>query len=344
MKKFLKAVKLLGISVTASFAVLAVVYFFETRTIAGGNEYQAVAVDYVATEAQTEEITEEVTEKTTEKVTEEVTEKTTEEVTEEVTEKATEAPTVKETEAQTAAPVQTEAQTAAPVQTEAQTEAPVQTEAQTAAPIQTEAQTEAPVQTEAQTVAAQVKAAPVASTLTDVVYKDGNGTEHKYATLDEAKAAINVPVLSDAEAKAAAKANKTAYAAEATEVVKLINDYRVANGLSKLTVNDTLSTAAMHRAAESAYSDWNMTAMENGAKRHIRPNFQKASSIAEEYGIGGSFGENFGRWFYTVDEIVEGWKASSAHNALLLSGDYTQIGIGIAQDSLGDYYWVALFN
>ena len=91
MKKFLKAVKLLGISVTASFAVLAVVYFFETRTIAGGNEYQAVAVDYVATEAQTEEVTEEVTEKATEEVTEEVTEKT------------TEVPSVKETEAQTAA-------------------------------------------------------------------------------------------------------------------------------------------------------------------------------------------------------------------------------------------------
>lgn len=46
MKKFLKAVKLFGIAATASFAVLAVVYFFETRTVAGSSEYKAVAVDY----------------------------------------------------------------------------------------------------------------------------------------------------------------------------------------------------------------------------------------------------------------------------------------------------------
>ena len=100
----------------------------------------------------------------------------------------------------------------------------------------------------------------------------------------------------------------------------------------------------MHRAAESAYADWNMTAMEGGAKRHIRPNFTKASTIASEYGIGGNFGENFGRWQASPSEIIAQWKSSSSHNALLLSGSYTKVGIGVAQDSLGDYYWVALFN
>ena len=100
----------------------------------------------------------------------------------------------------------------------------------------------------------------------------------------------------------------------------------------------------MHRAAESAYADWNMTAMEGGAKRHIRPNFTKASTIASEYGIGGNFGENFGRWQASPSEIIAQWKTSSSHNALLLSGSYTKVGIGVAQDSYGDYYWVALFN
>ena len=59
MKKFLKAVKLFGIAATASFAVLAVVYFFETRTVAGSSEYKAVAVDY--TEAASVKETEAVT-------------------------------------------------------------------------------------------------------------------------------------------------------------------------------------------------------------------------------------------------------------------------------------------
>lgn len=296
MKKFLKAVKLFGIAATASFAVLAVVYFFETRTVAGSSEYKAVAVDY--TEAASVKETEAVT--TVKTVEETKTETVKEVVTEEVTEAQTEPATVKATEPQTAAPA-------------------VKAEPQTVAP------------------AAQ-------TSLTNVVYKDAEGSSHNYATLDEVKASIKVATLSDSEAKAAAKANKTAYASLASEVVNLINEYRTANGLAKLTVNDTLSTAAMHRAAESAYADWNMTAMEGGAKRHIRPNFTKASTIASEYGIGGNFGENFGRWQASPSEIIAQWKSSSSHNALLLSGSYTKVGIGVAQDSRGDYYWVALFN
>ena len=322
MKKFLKAVKLFGIAATASFAVLAVVYFFETRTVAGSSEYKAVAVDY--TEAASVKETEAATTvKTVEETkTETVKETVKEVVTEEVTEAQTEPATVKATEPQTAAPaVKAEPQTtpapAAPV---------VKAEPQTAAP------------------AAAPAASAAQTSLTNVVYKDAEGNSHNYASLDEAKASIKVATLSDSEAKAAAKANKTAYASQASEVVNLINEYRTANGLAKLTVNDTLSTAAMHRAAESAYADWNMTAMEGGAKRHIRPNFTKASTIASEYGIGGNFGENFGRWQASPSEIIAQWKTSSSHNALLLSGSYTKVGIGVAQDSYGDYYWVALFN
>lgn len=319
MKKFLKAVKLFGIAATASFAVIAVVYFFETRTVAGNSEYKAVAVDY--TEAASVKETEAATTvKTVEETkTETVKETVKEVVTEEVTEAQTEPATVKATEPQTAAPA---------VKVEPQT-----TPAPAAPAVKAEPQTAAPA------------AAPAAQTsLTNVVYKDAEGSSHNYATLDEAKASIKVATLSDSEAKAAAKANKTAYASLASEVVNLINEYRTANGLAKLTVNDTLSTAAMHRAAESAYADWNMTAMEGGAKRHIRPNFTKASTIASEYGIGGNFGENFGRWQASPSEIIAQWKSSSSHNALLLSGSYTKVGIGVAQDSLGDYYWVALFN
>lgn len=319
MKKFLKAVKLFGIAATASFAVLAVVYFFETRTVAGSSEYKAVAVDY--TEAASVKETEAATTVKTvvETKTETVKETVKEVVTEEVTEAQTEPTTVKATEPQTAAPV---------VKAEPQT-----TPAPAAPAVKAEPQTAAPV---AQTA--------VQTALTDVVYKDAEGHSHNYASLDEAKASIKVATLSDSEAKAAAKANKTAYASQASEVVNLINEYRTANGLAKLTVNDTLSTAAMHRAAESAYADWNMTAMEGGAKRHIRPNFTKASTIASEYGIGGNFGENFGRWQESPSEIIAQWKTSSSHNALLLSGSYTKVGIGVAQDSGHGYYWVALFN
>ena len=181
------------------------------------------------------------------------------------------------------------------------------------------------------------------SDYTNVVFKNATDT-YKFDTLTAAKEAVNVKRLSDEAARSLAKSNETLYASQVEELVGLINEYRTANGLNKVDLTANLTDAAMHRAAESAYSDWNMTAYENGSKRHIRPNFEKASSIATEYGITGNFGENYGRYFDTPAEILNGWKNSDAHNALLLNGNYTKAGIGIAADSDGYLYWIAIFN
>lgn len=181
------------------------------------------------------------------------------------------------------------------------------------------------------------------SDYTNVVFKNATDT-YKFDTLTAAKEAVNVKRLSDEAARSLAKSNETLYASQVEELVGLINEYRTANGLNKVDLTANLTDAAMHRAAESAYSDWNMTAYENGSKRHIRPNFEKASSIATEYGITGNFGENYGRYFDTPAEILNGWKNSDAHNALLLNGSYTKAGIGIAADSDGYLYWIAIFN
>lgn len=181
------------------------------------------------------------------------------------------------------------------------------------------------------------------SDYTNVVFKNATDT-YKFDTLTAAKEAVNVKRLSDEAARSLAKSNETLYASQVEELVGLINEYRTANGLNKVDLTANLTDAAMHRAAESAYSDWNMTAYENGSKRHIRPNFEKASSIATEYCITGNFGENYGRYFDTPAEILNGWKNSDAHNALLLNGSYTKAGIGIAADSDGYLYWIAIFN
>lgn len=78
-----------------------------------------------------------------------------------------------------------------------------------------------------------------------------------------------------------AKSNETLYASQVEELVGLINEYRAANGLNKVDLTANLTDAAMHRAAESAYSDWNMTAYENGSKRHIRPNFERQVQLPQ---------------------------------------------------------------
>ena len=176
---------------------------------------------------------------------------------------------------------------------------------------------------------------------TNVVYKTPYET-YTYATLDEAKENINISILSDSECNLRAIENKNKYACEAEKVLELLNEYRRENGLSEVVHDDTIATAAMHRAVESAYADWNMTAYENGIiKRHIRPNFEKASTILDYYGLTGSYGENYGRYQDSPEEIINDWKASSSHNSLML-GNYTRAGIGVAQDSEGYYYWILL--
>ena len=348
MKKLLKAVKLFGIAVTASAALLAGIYFYDTKAIANDNvstwfsadnsrETEIVVKESAKTYAEPIQINhEEASEAPLEIATEKVTEAT--EAAETSGENAeNDDLTVEESEATEAAVESTNdtvKTTEAAVITETVSEAP-STEAATETP-STEAATEAPVQV--------VTEAPVpeAPALTNIVYTDVNGNKYNFSSIYEAKATLNVAVLPDPAGTAVA--NKSRYAAEAAQVLELINQYRTANGLPTVTYNDTLATAAMERAAENAYADWNMTATENGAKRHIRPNFQKASTIRDEYGISGSWGENFGRYQWTASEIVENWKASASHNALLLSADYSNIGIGVAQDSEGYFYWIALFN
>lgn len=209
----------------------------------------------------------------------------------------------------------------------------------------TQPQTVAQPTTQPQTQPVTQPQTQPAVTYTNVKFSNADGNSTTYGTLEEAKASISVPTLSDAEGNARAVANKTTYANYASQMLNLINEYRASNGLAALTYNDTLATAAMHRAVESAYSGWNMTAYENGTtKRHIRPNYEKASSIGTYYGITGNFGENYARFFQTPQEALTGWKNSSAHNKLLLSTSYSSVGIGVAVDSAGYYYWIAIFN
>ena len=303
---FKRLFKLIGILTAVVIVTLTGIYFIQTRTIASNRTYKAVTVNVEAEEATAD---------STKAVTEE--QQTTENTT-----------TAEETVTTTETTVQT-------IVTEVATENVPETEMvpETAAATVTE-----PV-TEVHKTTSQVNN----SDYTNVVFKNATDT-YKFDTLTAAKEAVNVKRLSDEAARSLAKSNETLYASQVEELVGLINEYRAANGLNKVDLTANLTDAAMHRAAESAYSDWNMTAYENGSKRHIRPNFEKASSIATEYGITGNFGENYGRYFDTPAEILNGWKNSEAHNALLLNGSYTKAGIGIAADSDGYLYWIAIFN
>lgn len=151
--------------------------------------------------------------------------------------------------------------------------------------------------------------------------------------------------LTDNNLKQISADNITKYNSQIQELVSIVNNYRISNNLYPLEYNNVLSLAAEHRATESAYSDWNMTGYtSDGTMHHYRPNFESASSIFELYNLSGNFGENYARYFLSCAEAVEGWKNSKAHNALMLSTNYNNIGVGIAQDAEGYFYYILLMN
>lgn len=127
--------------------------------------------------------------------------------------------------------------------------------------------------------------------------------------------------------------------ARVAQVIAGINAEREAAGVAAVTYDVTLTDMAQVRASENAANDYFV--IENG--KHKRPDGRKASSICEDYGQSGNFGEVMGRYQETPDEIVTGWHNSASHYACMTSGKYNRVGVGIAADSEGYLYWVAIF-
>lgn len=127
--------------------------------------------------------------------------------------------------------------------------------------------------------------------------------------------------------------------ARVAQVIAGINAEREAAGVAAVTYDVTLTDMAQVRASENAANDYFV--IENG--KHKRPDGRKASSICEDYGQSGSFGEVMGRYQETPDEIVTGWHNSATHYACMTSSKYNRVGVGIAADSEGYLYWLAIF-
>lgn len=141
------------------------------------------------------------------------------------------------------------------------------------------------------------------------------------------------------EAATEAPVVQTPADSRAAQVIAGINAERAAAGAAPVTYDSTLADMAQVRASENAANDFFV--IENG--KHKRPDGRNASSICEDYGQAGYFGEVMGRYQETPDEIVAGWHNSATHYACMTSSKYNRVGVGIAADSEGYLYWVAIF-
>lgn len=120
----------------------------------------------------------------------------------------------------------------------------------------------------------------------------------------------------------------------ASEVVKLVNKERTAQGLNTLSIDPAVMNAAQVRAQEQATNF-----------SHTRPNGQSAFSALNEANASyRGAGENIAMGQGTPAQVMEGWMSSPGHRENILRPGFTKIGVGCFKDGSGTYYWAQLFT
>lgn len=125
-------------------------------------------------------------------------------------------------------------------------------------------------------------------------------------------------------------------AANAAEVIRLVNLQRAASGLGALTAHTNLRDAAQKHAIDMACHSFLSHTGTDGSTAFSRMTAFGYSFLAA--------GENIGAGQMTPQEIVNDWMASSGHRAIILTAEYLEIGVGYVyndNDTAGYYdYWV----
>jgi len=117
-------------------------------------------------------------------------------------------------------------------------------------------------------------------------------------------------------------------------VLKLINEYREKNGVSKLTMGTKLIKIAGIKAND-------MT--KNNYFSHTSPTYGSPFDMMKNYGLNYIVaGENIAG-NPSLEGAVNSWINSSTHRENLLSKSYNYVGIGISKSSTYGYIVVAMF-
>ncbi|MCH5298076.1 MAG: secretion protein [Ruminococcus sp.] len=115
-------------------------------------------------------------------------------------------------------------------------------------------------------------------------------------------------------------------------VVELVNDIRVENGLSKLTLNSELSSVA--RLKSQDMKDKNYFS-------HTSPTYGSPFDMMKQFGISyKTAGENIAYGYATPESVVNGWMNSPGHRANILNSSYKEIGVGYVANG---HYWTQMF-
>lgn len=130
-------------------------------------------------------------------------------------------------------------------------------------------------------------------------------------------------------AKADSAASSQAALDACSAVFNLINQQRVAQGLSEFVWSDALTSAAQVRASEivTTFS-------------HTRPDGSAFWTVDSNV----QYGENLAKLYQSADSVYTAWMNSPTHAANIMDEKFKTIGIAICQTGDGDWYWAQEFG
>ncbi len=121
-----------------------------------------------------------------------------------------------------------------------------------------------------------------------------------------------------------------------SEVIEIVNKHRISNGLRPLSRSAGLTEVAKFRAEDMA---------DNNYFSHISPYYGEMTDLYDKFDITWSYcGENIACGQRNPQDVTESWMNSSGHRENILDTDYKYIGVGVARNSNGTYYWVLEFT
>lgn len=127
----------------------------------------------------------------------------------------------------------------------------------------------------------------------------------------------------------------TAINALENEVIRLTNIERSKRGLATLKTNWQLSRCARYKSQDM---------INRGYFAHQSPTYGSPFDMIESFGISmAAGGENIAMGQRTPQEVVKAWMNSPGHRGNMLSTAFTEIGVGVAKNKNGSYYWTQMF-
>ena len=116
------------------------------------------------------------------------------------------------------------------------------------------------------------------------------------------------------------------------EVIRLVNEIRVKNGLNPLISDWELSRVARYKSQDMK---------DNNYFSHTSPVYGTPFNMMKKFGISyKTAAENIAKGQKTPQAVVNSWMNSSGHRANILNPSYKKIGVGYVA---GGNYWTQMF-